>query len=327
MAYSSPDDLASAVRQQLDVRGIGSLELSDIASVFHVLFGASLHTEEGRPIMAQLVVIDPADPDPHPPERRVPDLWSVVPLAEALPLQVSTLVKVASATDPRTSSLAVYATEAGLRLWGLLDQGNRYFEFLNFDSESGPPAPGDFHGRIEGPGHLTVWARYHKIGELRVNELVELPIDALRAGPVIDALVPGLNAYIEEVQGGIPDDVYEARGHWDGSLVADWTATLSRVLSRARNFRHGGAFLLTPEPDHKFLEIKYGIDYPRLHTGLVARGKARIARTHASDQIFEYLESDADELPMLLHLDSPSSRRNPSISRRRSTARFVSWRY
>jgi hypothetical protein len=79
---------------------------------------------------------------------------------------------------------------------------------------------------------------------------------------------------------------------------------------RARNFRHGGAFLLTPEPDARFLDIKYGIEYPRLHTALVARGKADIARTAASDQIFEYLESDADELPMLLHLDESVEQTN-----------------
>jgi len=77
----------------------------------------------------------------------------------------------------------VYADEAGrLSVWGLIDQGNRYYDFVNYESDSGPDRPGIFQASIEGIGHIVTYIGYDKLAELKVNALVRNARDVLRGG-------------------------------------------------------------------------------------------------------------------------------------------------
>lgn len=269
------------------------------------MYFASLKTEESQPITFHAVYLDPDNPDPHPPRRIVRDRWSYVRLAEPIPLTIPHLVKIAKASDPRTSSFAVYSDASEqLSIWGLIDQGNRYHDFVSYDSASGPQRPGVFQASLVGIGHLVVYMGYEKVAELKVHTLLGRAFDVLWSGPVHDALLPGIQTYIEAVRRTLPEHVYKDRSHWDTSLASYWISSLCRLLIRMQNYRHGGAVLMTSDTLSDGLNVKYQLQYPRLRSALETRALLGIQQTYASDQIFENcLEKSADEVPTDLYLD------------------------
>lgn len=269
------------------------------------MYFVSLKTEESQPITLHVVYLDPDNPDPNPPSRIVKDRWSCVRLANPIPLTIPNLVKIARASDPRTSSFAVHCdANERLSVWGLIDQGNRYHDFVSYDSQTGPERPGVFQVSLVGTGHLVVYAGYEKIAELRINALLGGALDVLWRGPVYGALLPGIQAYINAVQHALPEHVYRDRPHWDASLASYWVSSLCRLLLRVESCRHGGAVLITPDTSSCGLNVKHGLRYQRLRSALETRALLRIQQTYASDQIFEnYLEKSAREVPIDLYLD------------------------
>lgn len=300
-----PRDLAQAVYRELTRRHDERPTLEVITQLFETMYFASLHTEEAQPITFHVVYIDPNNPDPKPPRRIVKNRWSYVPLAQPVGFSMTNLVKLAKASDPRTSSLAVYHNSGGeVVVWGLIDQGNSYHEFVNYNVDSGPERPGIFQASITGVGQLTAYMGYEIIAELRVNRLRRNAVDVLHRGPVYSALQAGIAVHLEDVRRVVPHDVYDLRGQWDNSLTSDWLATLSRLLIRIQTYRHGGAILITPDSSLDGLNVKYSLAYDRLRDALYTRAKLRIERTHASDQIFsDFLEREADKLPVGLYLE------------------------
>lgn len=300
-----PKDLAEAVHSELERRGSDSPSLEVLTDLFEALYFISLRTEELQPITCYIVYLSPENPDPKPPGRIVKDRWSYIRFTEPIPFTTSNLVKLAKASDPRTSSFAVYHDLHGhLSVWGIIDQANRYHDFVNYDTDEGTERPGVFQASIIGIGHLVTYIGFEKIAELKTNILLGKTLDVLGCGPVLDALMPGIRKYIEKVQGQIPDHIYEDRTHWNASLASYWLSSLCRLLLRVRNFRHGGAILITPDTSKQGLNVKYSIDYQRLRSTLEGYALAGIQETYASDLIFEgYLDQEADEIPTDLYLD------------------------
>src|SRR5262249_8078211 len=155
------------------------------------------------------------------------DRWTVFRLAHRLPLTVENVVKIARASDPRTSLLAVYHEDNHrLYCWGLIDQANRSHDFVNYDSEEEADRPGLFQIGIAGIGHLIAYMDYEKVADLQGNTLMRNTVDALRSGPVHHALLPGIEAYRMAVRDTVPQPMYTARPDWDAELEDVWIATL-----------------------------------------------------------------------------------------------------
>lgn len=301
-AFARPTDLASSLVEELRRRGI-EIDASIVGELIDTLYFASLRTEEGQAIRCQVAYIDPKHPDPKPPRRIVKDRWQVTPLAANIEMTVTNLVKFATATDPRTSSLAVFPDDRGqLEIWGLVDQGNRYHDFINLDTESGPPPPGAFLATIDGPARLSARIRFKPVGTLIIDRLVVETIDVFRAGPVFDALAPGIGAYVQRARDAVGSEIFERREHWTRSLASAWLQSVRRILLRARQYGHGGAVLITPGAAADGLAIKYGLDYPRLATALDTRARSLIVSVDASDAIAEMMDDHRDDVPMNLHL-------------------------
>src|SRR5437016_7099860 len=152
---SSPKDLASAVHLELLRRSADPPPLEILVELFDSMYFASLKTEESKPVLFHVVYLDPEKPDPKPPKTLVHDRWRFAQLFPPIALNSASFAKIAPASDPRTSAFAVYHDLGGkLIVWGLVDQGNGYHDYVNFDSESGPERPGLFQASITGVGHL-----------------------------------------------------------------------------------------------------------------------------------------------------------------------------
>jgi hypothetical protein len=99
-ANQFPEDFADAVCSELSRRASFCPQREIIVALFESMYFASLKTEESQPVIFHIVYLDPANPDPDPPERIVKDRWSSVKLAKTIPVTIPNLIKIAKASDP-----------------------------------------------------------------------------------------------------------------------------------------------------------------------------------------------------------------------------------
>lgn len=301
----APRDLAEAVHFELINRKASCPKLEVLVELFESMYFASLKTEESRPVAFHLVYLNPENPDPKPPSVTVHNRWSCVRLAKPVALSEADFLKIAAASDPRTSSFAVHEEVGGrIVVWGLIDQGNSYHDYVNFDSETGPERPGLFQASITGAAHLVAYINYDKVAELKQNTLLRSAIDVLRSGPVREALDPGIQSHLQMVRAKLPDFPGNQPMDWPLTFADDWTSAIRRLLLRVQNLGHGGAFLLTSDQTLQNLSIKHGISYTRLRSALQRHAVTKTELYFTNDEINEeYLEKDADDMPVGLHLD------------------------
>ena len=291
---SRPLDLTDVVCRELESRGFLSPEPRVLTTLFETLYFTSLRTEEGSTLTCHVIWLDPTDPDLSRPERLSGDRWTFIALAEPIALTVRSLAKLSRASDPRTSSFVVYAGPDGiLRIYGFVDQGNQFYEFVNDRGSQPPDRPGLFQASIEGAGHLVVHLGYEVIAELRMNELAEAPVDVLTSGSVFRKLRPSIVRHIVEVLNCVGPEAFEAGDDWPAVLANTWIASFCRLLLRCQNYRHGGALLITPEQVTPHLNPRYRLTYDRLPKSLIRRGNYEIRRSIAHRSIHsDYIGSD-----------------------------------
>jgi len=301
----SPRDFALAVHSELVNRKTSPPPLEVLVELFESMYFASLKTEESKPVLFHVAYVDPQRPDPSPPKTLVHNRWSCVRLSPPIPMSSANFVKIAPASDPRTSSFAVFQGADGhLTVWGLIDQGNSYHDYVNFDSESGPEKPGLFQASIVGIGHLVAYIGYEKVAELKQNNLVRTAMDVFQPGKVREALESGIRSHLDSLRAGWPDEFPADFNDWEPPLVEAWLAALRRLLLRVQNMRHRGAFLMTSDQKQGGLLVKHKISYGRLRTALQRQAVANAEQSIASGIIAdEYMEKDVEDMPIYLHVD------------------------
>lgn len=314
----TPRDLALAVCAELTKKADACPKLAILVELFETMYYASLQTEESARISFHLLYLDPTNPDPDPPSIISRDRWIVVQLTETIPLTIANLIKLANASDPRTSSFAIYHDDRDqLFVWGFVDQGGSFSDFVNYESEAGFARPGLFQATIAGTGHLITFIEMKKIAELRVNSLITSVIDVLAGGPVRQALQSGIDAHLDAVYAAIPSHRGVNRSQWNASLTDTWLQSLSRLLLRIQRYRHGGAVLITPDSTLTGLNIKYELPYDRLRSALENNATLRIDEAYFGGRIWNrYIEQDSETIPVDLYLDESIAGNNLKDNRR-----------
>ncbi|MCA1619211.1 MAG: hypothetical protein LC795_07850 [Acidobacteria bacterium] len=314
----TPRDLAHAVNAELRSKSGTYPKLNILVNLFETMYYASLQTEESHLISFHLVYLDPTTPGPEPLSPITKDRWMVVQLAYSIPLTIANLIKLANASDPRTSSFAIYHDEQGhLFVWGFVDQGGSYSEYVNYEADEGIARPGSFQATIAGAGHLIAFIEMKKIAELKINALLMSVSDVLGGGPIREALQPGIKTYLQAIEAQVPANRYHDRSTSKANLVATWLRTLSRLLLRMQRYRHGGAILITPTNSLRGLNLKYELPYDRLRSALEDNAVLRIAQSYYSKKIWsDYINRDAETVPVALYLDESTVRDNLKANRR-----------
>jgi hypothetical protein len=302
---STPNNLAVAIHKELHHHKLSMPTLESLYILCEVAFYSSLKTEESQPIVFQLVYLDPKNPDPDSPENEQSDRWTYIPLHNHIPLTISNLVKIAKSSDPRSSSIAVYHKKQGsLYIHGLVDQGNSYNEFINYESSSGFDRPGIFQLAAVNIGHLVASIEMSKIAELRVNAIFQRDSDVLNKGPVFQRLLPGINHHSKLVRNAIKKLPNQNNRNPISDLSSDWITVLSRLLLRIRGLRHGGAILIIPDKSYDGLQIKYRINYDRLPKAIFKNAMHEFINYATSDIISkEYIDKKAEDIPIDLYFD------------------------
>jgi hypothetical protein len=309
-------DLAKAVHVRLKASGVPSPGLNRLVLLLEVVHFTSLKTEEAKPLQLRIALVDPANPDPDRPPGPRPYRWKITKLANRVPFTVSGLAKLSKAADPWSSSLAVYYNRRGdFFVWGMVDQTVYFNTRLVRESESGYPPPGLFQVVATGTADLTVYREQHSfVARLAQDTLLRKQNDVFWFGPISDRLDEGIQPYLEAVFKRVEKPLQGDPGTWPPFLADTWISTLCRILISIQRYRHGGALLMTRS--RKDLDIKYGLDYPRLPSALINLGEQTIRNNFALDEVFsEHLRRrnpDAERSGARVPLRSPGRQQKDS---------------
>lgn len=292
-------------------------------NLFENLFYASLKTEESDFIKVTITLINSENPDPKPPKRIVKHRWNVIRFQENIDFDVKNIVKLSKAADPWSSSLAVdFDSKGKLFIWGLIDQSIHYQNYLHYESDSGPEQPGLFQTSITAIGTLLVILDYDLIATLKQNILISNYVDVFKYGRVSEIIKSQSQILTDEIDLFLkvyPDEETEV---WNDQANNLWTKTLSRILIRIQNYRHGGSFIITNEKSEDF-DIKHNIQYDRIYNALKNHLKFSVAYNSYSNLIFDI--DDEEQIPIELYLDESisNSDKQESSNELNGAIRFV----
>lgn len=301
-----PSDFADRLLRALRARKLRPPARRYIQEMVEALYAASLTTEEGRAISLQAAWVNPQIPDPDPPKVLRRNRWTWVPFARPLRMSPTELAKLAPAGDPRSSWLGVFSSADGLAVHGLLDQQTLAHDYMTREHQGAYPPPGLFRIRVEGPARLSGLIGYSKIAELRGGQLAGPPTDVFGRGLILRKLRRGISDHVRDVWKGVAGMPFDERPDYRPMLVDLWIAGLCRLLLRADAYRHGGAYIVTPDPSLSGLNLKYRLPYSRLAEALVYEAQQTFTRDTAMEQVQAALGGGPDdaELGIMALLES-----------------------
>ncbi len=282
--HSTPQDLAKLVQKKLLGAKTKVVLPSETVLVkfFKTMFYASLKTEESQFVRVTVTYIDRNNPDPTPTEIiNDHDRWNWIPFKENISFTIRNLVKLSKASDPWSSSLAVYIDgNSDLIIWGMIDQAIHYQSFLNYENESRPEKPGLFQTTIAGIGNLVVMFDYELIANLKQDKLISNYINVFKFGPISDMLKQFTEPYKKEItrllMKELPDDNIP---DWEKNVENSYIESLSRILLRIQTYQHGGTILITTAMGSD-LDIKHKIQYDRLFDAIIDNSYSTILYYH-----------------------------------------------
>jgi hypothetical protein len=292
-----PKDLAEIVFSEIKQQNIDIPSLEVLVALFETMYFSSIKTEESESIVFNISYLDPSNPDSNPPGTIFEDRWEVVELSKSIQFDVYNVIKLATASDSdqRTSSLATYHDKEGnVFIWGLIDQGNRYHDYVNFEMEEEPERPGIFQASLEGPGNIAVYIQTKKIAELRVNRIVRKTIDVFDNSPIKEALKVKKKDYLKLVKKKILFTAHDGLSDLEKILNRYWFSSICRLILRIKNYGHGGAMLFSDFRQDSWLNVKYKLKYNRLKTALINNAVQIINSEYIESKIIGYLENNED---------------------------------
>lgn len=296
-------DLAKTLISDLRRRRRRPVRIELITELLQTMYNASLISEESKYIRFNIAFLDPARPDPDPPFRIRRNRWQFIPLAKPIPFQIEQILKLAHASDPRSSLLVIYPDGRGtLKIWGFVDQQNCFDEFARFDADSYFAPPGLFHAGVLDIGRVVVSIESVKIAELRVNKLMYRELDVIHRGPIHRSLAKGFRQHIRQVRTLLPKQFSRRMREYQSSLKGDWLASICRILLRAKGFAHGGAILITPNVDYRGLNLKYELEYSRLQKAMAFHGESYVRMIEAHEKSSIIIDNN-NNMPIDIHLD------------------------
>lgn len=300
-----PKDLADVVFSEISGRKtfIPSVEL--LVSLFETMYFASIKTEESEPIIFNIVYLDPSNPDPNPPETIAHDRWGTVKFSNPIQLNLPNIIKLAKASDPRSSSIAIcHNGNNEIFIWGLIDQGNRYHDYVNYEAEARPERPGLFQASLEGPGNIVAYIKYQKIAELRVNRIVRKAVNVFNKGPIRDKLQIGLDSCLKSIKRKLDQNISNEENELETDFSKYWFSIICRLILRIKSYRHGGALLFSSERIRSGLNAKYVIQYNRLRLASINRAVNMCNFAYTSDKIDNYVEKNINIPPDIYSKES-----------------------
>lgn len=241
-----------------------------VGSLLEIAYLATLRSEEGRFVRGSLTFANPKRPDVAPPFTRRADYPAFTKFESPEILTVERLVKLARAIDRWSGSIAVYATRRqDIIAWGVVDQLVQQSVRIHRESDTGFENPGLLTVTMDGIGDISAYHGDMFLGGLKTQTLVTRENDALQSKMVLDYGFDALAPFAKAIARVLDDE--EREPDILANLFHMWGTSIARLGIGLRRFGTGGAFLLTPKPIKRKLQIGHPFAYPRLRDAAILR--------------------------------------------------------
>lgn len=219
--------------------------VESLTELLSLAYHTSLLLEEGRKLQFRIIYL-PRGSSKKITEARHRNSRLAV-FTEDRALNVAELRRLAPAADStRTMICADHDSEAGWRVWGLLDTGANWWQFSRHEASSGTPPPQDLAISSPGPGEIIVSSGGGVLLTLR-NGTVFLPQgSALYAGPINTHLEPTRRQLYSDSLRRLKIKNWDEEGRDNDYPKRFYDMCLSRILSGIRELAHGGTLLVVP---------------------------------------------------------------------------------
>ena len=261
------DQLAREVTARIRELGLDQPDQRVVGLLLEIAYLGTMRSEEGRLVKGSLTYANPTRPAVDPPLRRA-SYPRFTKFASPETLNVQTLVKLARAIDRWSGSIAVYGTpRSDIVAWGVVDQLVQQNVMWHRESNGGFANPGLLTITMDGIGDISAYHGNIFLGGLKAQALVTREHDALESKMVSryasDAFVPFAQAIASVLDG----DEVAALSH----LLYVWRGCIARLCIGLRQRGTGGAFLLTPKPIKRLLQVGHQFEYHRLRDAAILR--------------------------------------------------------
>lgn len=178
------------------------------------------------------------------------------------PFSESELLRLAPATDPTKVLIGVELAgdlsdpEEGLRIWGLVDTGSSWWDFIHGESTSGNPPPNHLTISSAEPGNLVISRAGNIILKLQRGEIIRPTGGILKRGPIGDFFEKPVAELVEEVCNVLQCRRYSEREYFDLPQRL-YLQYFERIIFHVRRKMHGGTVIVVP---HTFSEKEAFMD-------------------------------------------------------------------
>jgi len=248
-----PKDLIPIIRRAAKRKGPFSGKFvvppNDILErLLDVAFEASHAVEEGRRPGFRVILESPdSGKHKHPVlAARARDFV----LTDPRPYTAAEVTRLAPAADVLRTMIGISITppkpKAALQIWGLLDVGASWYQFMRHEARGGHPPPQQLTVTSLNGGEIAVSAGGRVFATLRGGTLSRPTESPMWKGPVNDFLRASQKALYADAVETIGVKRWDEHGHDDEYPLRLYVQFIERIMARVREKRHGGTILVVP---------------------------------------------------------------------------------
>jgi len=267
-------------------------DAAHVGTILECAYLASLETEESRPLKFGLILR--ANTAPDEPE------YAIARFEERHPLSINEIRRLAPATSPYSTFIAVEPTSTGPSIWGTVDVGSEWAMFQTAERSSGTGLPSQLVITVTAPGTISVKFSDVLLYSVERARTAQQSFNALKFGPVHEFFRPLMHELLNEA---FPTrkDLMEAKHffHFFLSYGNEYLRFVARMLKYAEELGHGGTIIVVRESAGNRLGDLLSVKYP-------------IANLDLWDELVRYVRLIAQEIESskLIH-GKPQIEREP----------------
>ena len=245
--------------------------------ILTVCYHASFLREEGRRLAFRIIYY----PQPHFEKDnatpRFRDADRIIRFTSTRQFSVAELHRLAPAAEAVRSLICIEDSADGkLNVWGLIDAGANWWNFIHHESSSGSPPPDRLTISSQSPGEITISSGGEILFSVRGGALIVPSMDLLWAGVVADFFTEARQALYQSAIKALGVKKWDDEGHDNDYPQRLYNFYLLRILFSIREKNHGGTLVIVPDKfqhgDSRLTDritIKYPCDYDYIWNLLV----------------------------------------------------------
>ncbi len=282
MSHYYPKDLVAPLRELWDEplpephRRHTTLPPDEaIESLLSVSYQTSLLKEEGRKLTFRIIVL---------PRKKsvgksspIDEKLRIVRFKKPRPLSIGELRRLAPSAETIRSLIAVAMnSRSEWEIWGLVDTGSNWWEFIHHEAEGGSPPPEALTVTSAGPGEIILSSSGDTILTLRSGKIYKPQIDVLWQGELSKYFSASRTALYKEAVKKLSAEKWDEAGHDEDYPKRFYNFCIARLLNAVKEKGHGGTVIIVSDQmtsdDSRLLDrltLKYPCTYDYLWSLMV----------------------------------------------------------